>query len=76
MGVRGHKSVFEDSRKRANLLKSFKNGDGVSTYHKKLLEGLGFVEAVNAKSGGRGRPAKNYKLTGKGRGYLALAKNW
>lgn len=76
MTKRGPKSVAENSRKRAAVLKDFASGKEVSYYHKRELVKLGFVVTVDAKSGNRGRPARSYEVSGKGRGYLALSKNW
>jgi len=48
----------------------------ISYYHKKILVERGFVAVENLKGEGRGRPTSIYKLSGKGRGYLALSTKW
>lgn len=50
--------------------------DNISYELTKQLIGRGLVKAEEIRSGGRGRPAHNYVVTGKGRGLIALSKNW
>ena len=49
----------------------------VSYYHKRKLVDLSYLKQVYIPlKAGRGRPATNFEVSGKGRGYLALSKNW
>ena len=41
----------------------------------KLVD-MGYVQPVDIKGEGRGRPKKAYTLTGKAKSYLALSKSW
>lgn len=48
-------------------------------YSRNYLESIvemGYLEKRNVSEGRRGRPRVEYVLTGKGRGYVALSKNW
>ena len=40
------------------------------------LVDMGYVQPVDVKGEGRGRPKKAYTLTGKAKSYLALSKRW
>lgn len=74
---RGRKEVFADKFAVVDMLERVKEtGMGDSRYLTLKLAEMGYVEAEEVKSEGRGRPRKVYKLTGKGRGRLGLAKNW
>lgn len=59
-----------------NALTAVRN-EGDVAYHvvRKLVNG-GFVVSQNVQTGTRGRPAKKYELTAKGRTYLNFSKNW
>jgi len=74
---RGRKEVFADKFAVVDMLERVKeSGMGESRYLTLKLVEMGYVEAEDVKSEGRGRPRKIYKLTGKGRGRIGLAKNW
>lgn len=74
---RGRKEVFADKFAVVDMLERVKEtGMGDSRYLTLKLAEMGYVEAEDVKAEGRGRPRKVYKLTGKGRGRLGLAKNW
>ena len=73
----GRKEVFADKFAVVDMLERVKEtGMGDTRYLTLKLVEMGYVEAEDVKSEGRGRPRKVYKLTGKGRGRLGLAKNW
>lgn len=77
MSKLGRKAEFENSKTVAKALRAVRdNGLYKSRFLTLKLVERGFVEAVNMPSGFRGRPRVNYVLTGKGRGYVALSKNW
>lgn len=71
-------STFKNKTALVAALTALSNGEAaVSRYLSLELETLGFVKRVPVKmSEGRGRPTMTVELTGKARGYLALAKNW
>ena len=48
----------------------------VSRFHKLQLIEMGYLTVDTVKKASRGRPAHDYVLTGKGRGLVALSKNW
>lgn len=74
--TRGRKAVFADKFAVVDALEKVKAGEFKNRYLALKLVDMGFVEAVPVKGEGRGRPAINYELTGRGRGRLGLAKNW
>lgn len=52
---------------------------GVASSSRTYLERLvdkGYLEKHAIQTGKRGRQPVEYRITGKGRGYLALSKNW
>ena len=59
-----------------NLVKSLENKDNLSRFLSLQLVEKGYLKVATVKHPGRGRPAHVYELTGKARGYLALARNW
>ena len=59
-----------------NLVKSLENKDNLSRFLSLQLVEKGYLKVVPVKHEGRGRPSHLYELTGKARGYLALARNW
>jgi predicted transcriptional regulator len=74
----GRPALFADKNAVVIALRAI-NGDEkveVSRFLKLQLVERGLVVAVDVKSGGRGRPAKQYNLTGKGKTYLNFSKNW
>jgi len=70
---RGAKTKFETSK---GVVKALKNLNSLSRFLKLQLVDKGFVKVVKRKSEGRGRPVHDYEVTGKGRGLVALSKNW
>ena len=74
--TRGRKAVFADKFAVVEALKNLKEGNTVSRYLTLKLAERGFVEVETVKGEGRGRPRVNYKVTGKGRSYVALSANW
>jgi hypothetical protein len=68
--------TFSNRTKLVETLNSIKNGEDVSRFLCLQLVDLGYVTTETEKHAGRGRPMIHYVLSGKGRGYLALAKNW
>ena len=71
--TRGRKAVFAD---KFAVVEALKNITDVSRYLALKLAERGFIEVETVKGEGRGRPRVVYKVTGKGRGYVALSKNW
>lgn len=61
---------------KSNLVKSLENKDELSRFLSLQLVERGYLKVATVKHEGRGRPAHVYELTGKARGYLALARNW
>ena len=59
-----------------NLVKSLENKDNLSRFLSLQLVEKGYLKVATVKHPGRGRAAHVYELTGKARGYLALARNW
>lgn len=49
--------------------------DASYNYLERIVE-KGYLEKVSAPNGNRGRAPVHYVMTGKGRGYLNLSKNW
>jgi predicted ArsR family transcriptional regulator len=73
----GRKEVFANKFAVVDMLERVKEtGMGESRYLTLKLVEMGFVVAEDVRSEGRGRPRKVFKLTGKGRGRLGLAKSW
>lgn len=66
-------SKLKNSRWKVNALNNLEN---VSYYHKRKLVEAGLLVEETVETGSRGRPAVNYNVSGKGRGLLALSKNW
>jgi hypothetical protein len=59
------------------IVEALKNIDETSRYLSLQLVALGYVDVVKEKTKpGRGRCKVNYVVNGKGRGLVALAKNW
>lgn len=71
--ARGRVKNFNDKWNKVNAMGDLSS---VSKYYLKQLEAEGYVEFQDVKTDRRGRPAKVAVLTGKGRGYLAMSKNW
>ena len=74
--TRGRKAAFADKFAKVAFLEALANGDLKSRYLALQLVEQGLVASETIKSAGRGRPRVEYKVTGKGRGYMALARNW
>lgn len=58
------------------LRNALENKDAGTRFLNLKLVAKGYFTIEPVKSGKRGRPAFSYNLTGKGRGFLALSKNW
>ena len=74
--TRGRKAAFADKFAKAEFLKALASGELKSRYLALQLVDLGLVAVETVKGEGRGRPRVEYKVTGKGRGYLGLAERW
>jgi hypothetical protein len=74
----GRPAIFADKNAIVVALRAIKGEEkvAVSRFLKLQLAERGLIVAQDVKSGGRGRPAKNYVLTGKGKTYLNFSKNW
>ena len=59
-----------------DIATALKNLDETSRFLKLQLVERGMLTTEEVKGEGRGRPAKNYVLTNKGRSLVALSKNW
>lgn len=69
-----NKAKMENKRWLATTLT---NLDKVSYYIANQLVDAGYVEVTKVKmTDGVGRKSNVYKPTGKGRGFIALSKNW
>jgi len=69
----GRPSVFAD---RSILVHTLTHLDTTSRYLKLQLVAKGYVKVVVIHTCFKGRPHHDYILTGKAKGYLALARNW
>jgi len=77
MAKRGPKAVFDNSKVVAQALREIQNNTTeLSRFKLKQLIARGLVEEVPMHTGKRGRPAFSLAVTGKGRGFIALAANW
>ena len=74
--TRGRKKTFANKFNVIDCLNRIQEGNFKSRYLTLKLVEMGFVEVVTEKGEGRGRPRVTYRVTGKGRGRIALAKNW
>lgn len=63
-------------RNKQAIVKALNELPTLSRFLKLQLVGLGYVTTAEVHTGGRGRPAYDYQLTGKGRGLVALSANW
>ena len=70
---KGRPATFTKAKSKAFALQ---NLDGVSYYHKRQLVQQGLLNAVKIPQFGRGRPQYDYQVSGKGRGLIAMSKNW
>ncbi len=73
---RGRKLAFANKFNVIDALTAVQTGNFKSRHLTMKLIDMGLVEAVTVKSEGRGRPRVLFQVTGKGRGRIALAKNW
>lgn len=72
-----NKSKTENKKWLAERLEEIRKGTHNLSYHLlREIENLNLIEPIFVKVEGRGRPFKNYNLTGAGRSFLGLAKNW
>lgn len=72
----GPKPMFQDKFKVVDALAAFSEGKAVSRYLTLQLLEKGFLTVTEVKGEGRGRPRKEYALSGMARSRLALAKGW
>lgn len=61
---------------KSKLVEQLTNLDKASRFLALQLVSMGYVRIEPLTLLRRGRPAHVYVLTGKGRGYVALARNW
>lgn len=74
--ARGRKSLLSNKFAIVNILESGDLG-GISDWYRIQLMERGLIEQFNmSNEGKRGRPRVAFKVTGKGRSYLALSKSW
>jgi hypothetical protein len=77
---RGRKPALEDKFEIVDALNAIQNGDtdaAPSRYLTYKLVHKGMVEVQKVKTNkGRGAPRAVFVVTGKGRSYIALSKNW
>ena len=75
---KGRPAIFANKEAIIIALRAIKGEEKaeVSRFLKLQLVERGFVTTNDVKTGGRGRPAKQYVLTGKGKTYLNFSKNW
>lgn len=75
--TRGRPASLATAKGRATALKCIiENDTSISRFLKLQLVDQKLLETVTVQNGKRGRPAVEYKLTGKGRGLVALSENW
>ena len=73
---RGRPSKFSSKWGIVEVLQDIRDGKAVSNFLAAQLMEKGYVETFDIKSGTRGRPAKGYRLTGKGTGYVKMSAHW
>lgn len=74
----GRPAIFADKTAVVIALRAIKGEEKVevSRFLKLQLAERGLIATVDVKTGGRGRPMKQYVLTNKGKTYLNFSKNW
>lgn len=72
----GRPELFSDKFAVVDALVSINEGKPISHYLSMKLVKLGYLEIEPMKTGTRGRPRFSFKVSGKGRGRIGLAKNW
>lgn len=72
---RGRPALLDNKRAVADLLING-NPNDLSHFLKHKLADAGFLTFVPVKTGERGRPVLNVELTGRAKGFVALARNW
>lgn len=71
------KTITECKFEIVDKLLDIERGTPVSRYLMNKLHGEGYLEMVESRNPGqRGQTTKTFAVSGKGRGYIALAKNW
>lgn len=68
--------TFTNKVSLAKTLANLAEGKEVSRFLSLQLVEKKFVTIETVKHSGRGRPMHKFVLTGKGRGYVALSRNW
>lgn len=72
---RGRPSLIGNKK---NLAKFLENGDfeNVTNFMKQKLVNEGFLTVTKIQTGKRGRPQEVLTVSGKGKGLLAMSRNW
>ena len=70
---KGRPAIFAKAKAKVDALQ---NLDNVSYYLKRQLVQQGLINAVKIVKDTRGRPEYDYQVSGKGRGLIAMSKNW
>ncbi len=71
------KSVLDDKFAIVDRLTEIQEGKPVSRFLKDKLAGQGYLTMKESRAPGqRGQTSKTFEVTGKGRGFVALSKNW
>jgi len=72
---RGRPALIDNKKK---LTKFLADGqfDGLTFYMKTQLVDAGYLTVTKVQAGKRGRPADTLTVSGKGRGLVAMSKNW
>jgi hypothetical protein len=73
---RGRRPIFANKNALTDVLEMIAGNSFNNRYLSIKLMEMGLVETVAEKTPGRGRPRIIYRLTGKGRGRLAIGRNW
>lgn len=75
---KGRVATFATKKSVAKVLRDYIGGNEVSRFLKLQLVEMGYlaVKPIDTETPRRGRKAHSYELSGKGRGLVALSKNW
>lgn len=75
MTKRGRIDLLDNKKKLVTVLKTgdFEN---LTFYMKTKLATAGYLAIEKVQTGKRGRPADKVTVSGKGRGLIAMSKNW
>lgn len=77
-GNKGKTALVDSKRALAKFLIEMQGGDhqAITWYLKKSLVKAKYVEEVPMKTAKKGRPRLELVVTGKGRGLIAMSKQW